>query len=810
MTAPPPILSSTPTDLLAAFFDASQPREYFDDSTIEQIALLLARSEHCAQKEPRTYIVLRFIGRLDVVEELLKAGFGDGWFPVEARSLPGFLDPNTRADIVKHQRLVLTKAVHLEHGRHCHFGPEEPLPFTTLSRLGSGSFGQVTKIESTVTFRQYALKTILRRAAFGEQSKRTMKDILSEMRIMQSLQHEHIVRYIGSYTNKNSFGILMSPIAEQDLAAYLQQATPIMHPTIRTFFGCLARALSFLHENKIRHRDIKPQNILIHGSKALLTDFGLSRDYVDTTSGPAHASPRYRAPEVAAGEGRNTSADIWALGCVFLEMLAALRGYNIDWLRKYYLSNGDGITTNFHANLCTNEKLLNEWAIEPEAIDKPAMVWTKRMLEPRRNDRASAAEIAKEITATIDRISFKYSCSSCCDSETDSDSILSLLEETYDTLTREPSKAEQIPRKPLPQYVTGTLNSTPPRYRPNSYHDKAGGVPSAAFDKNTSQAREVTNFGPFNKNAAEMNVELFDDEHLPQIQPPDTVAGPPSNVAPFSTEAVRIEPSRTRLSDTAVFSNQQSQSELSSAESGSTVPSNTGLQSTELSDTASSVTEPFFIERPNDEWSNTTLSYINTWNSKSPSTRSSTPETTNIESLPRLHTKSLYNDPPNSESLQTGSLRFEPPDFKRIGLPYSELLPLTSTPPHSVLPKPQMVIEDESVHLDSSKTTILKPGMLLNKHEQTTYPPSTNEHHAMVTADRSKEVTMPQKLSSRATRNAGYDTSHIPFYIDDKLICIPGKVPLIFGRCIEFILQAESEYMYCIAHFPPSVLMFSW
>lgn len=240
----------------------------------------------------------------------MKAGFGGAWFPVEARSLPGFLDPSIRADIVRSQRLVFTKATNLEHGRHCQFGPEETLPFTTLSRLGSGSFGQVIKVESTITFRQYALKTIRRRAAFGEQSKRTLKDILSEMRIMQSLQHEHIVRYIGSYTNKNSFGILMSPIAEQDLAAYLQHARPTMHPTIRTFFGCLATALSFLHENTIRHRNIKPQNILIYGSKVLLTDFGLSRDYVDTTSGPTQASPRYSAPEVAAEEGRNTSADI--------------------------------------------------------------------------------------------------------------------------------------------------------------------------------------------------------------------------------------------------------------------------------------------------------------------------------------------------------------------------------------------------------------------------------------------------------------------------------------------------------------------
>ncbi|KAF1999478.1 kinase-like protein, partial [Amniculicola lignicola CBS 123094] len=194
--------------------------------------------------------------------------------------------------------------------------------FDILSRLGSGGYGQVDKIVSKVSFRQYALKRIRRRTAFGNNSKEAMKSFMSEIQIVKSLKHRHVIRYIGSYTDKTYLGLVMSSIDrlhDQALAAE-------MRSTLRTYFGCLAAALTYLHDSLIRHKDIKPQNILVDKGNVLLTDFGLSRDFADdvgsTTSGITPASPRYSPPEVAAYEARNTSADVWSLGCVFFEMVA--------------------------------------------------------------------------------------------------------------------------------------------------------------------------------------------------------------------------------------------------------------------------------------------------------------------------------------------------------------------------------------------------------------------------------------------------------------------------------------------------------
>jgi len=95
---------------------------------------------------------------------------------------------------------------------------------------------------------------------------------------------------------------------------------------LQNAFGCLSAALQYLHNQRCRHKDIKPANILVKNGSVLLTDFGTSRNWVvgDSgttvgTSGPY--TPAYAAPEVAEWESRNEAADVWSLGCVFLEML---------------------------------------------------------------------------------------------------------------------------------------------------------------------------------------------------------------------------------------------------------------------------------------------------------------------------------------------------------------------------------------------------------------------------------------------------------------------------------------------------------
>ena len=153
-----------------------------------------------------------------------------------------------------------------------------------------------------------------------------------------SQAHRHIVDLIGSYTDPKHVGILMYPVADYNFAEMLDNVNlGERRWSLRTYFGCLTSALCFLHDNKIRRKDIKPSNVLINHEEVFFAHFGVSVDWTElghsTTVGIAAMTPRYCSPEVAACEPRNSSSDIWSLGCVFLEMWTVLRGQTIGNLK---------------------------------------------------------------------------------------------------------------------------------------------------------------------------------------------------------------------------------------------------------------------------------------------------------------------------------------------------------------------------------------------------------------------------------------------------------------------------------------------
>jgi negative regulator of the PHO system len=94
--------------------------------------------------------------------------------------------------------------------------------------------------------------------------------------------------------------------------------------TIKSFMWQLLRGIAFCHENRVLHRDLKPQNLLINNQGQLkLADFGLARAFgipVNTFSNEV-VTLWYRAPDVLLGSRTyNTSIDIWSAGCIMAEM----------------------------------------------------------------------------------------------------------------------------------------------------------------------------------------------------------------------------------------------------------------------------------------------------------------------------------------------------------------------------------------------------------------------------------------------------------------------------------------------------------
>ncbi|KAF2801441.1 kinase-like protein [Mytilinidion resinicola] len=383
---------------------------------------MLKRSNPQWSKVPRTYIVLRTIGELKSLDNLIDEGFSDYWFPVTERRLPGCLRPSVRAAFVGAQSLVLTKSIDLErgeHGQHRHFEQGESPPLESKGILGNGGFGQVDIVLSQISFKEYARKRVLRSSAFSDRRKEGIQQFIAEIQILKRLKHHHhVVEFVGSYTDARYIGLIISPVAEMDLAAYLRRATASHHHEIRTFFGCLASALEFLHEQKVRHKDIKPGNILVHHGNVLFTDFGLSLDFTDasgsTTMGMVNwMTSRYCAPEVALQESRNTMSDIWSLGVVFMEMIVILKGKTIQDMDEFLERRGSRQTL-----IRTNTAALPEFVAELEGIgvssDNRALSWTQQMLSTEQQLRPTASSLVASIMASSQGREMTGFCGICC------------------------------------------------------------------------------------------------------------------------------------------------------------------------------------------------------------------------------------------------------------------------------------------------------------------------------------------------------------------------------------------------------------
>lgn len=120
----------------------------------------------------------------------------------------------------------------------------------------------------------------------------------------------------------------MSPVVEMDLAEYLARAdadpefyhnAQVVH-CLDKWIHCLTSAVGYIHSHKIRHKDLKPANILVLREEIYLTDFGISKDLLnDPTTGsigyPREIIPKNCASETnVEGARRGRASKMFSLG----------------------------------------------------------------------------------------------------------------------------------------------------------------------------------------------------------------------------------------------------------------------------------------------------------------------------------------------------------------------------------------------------------------------------------------------------------------------------------------------------------------
>jgi serine/threonine protein kinase len=187
--------------------------------------------------------------------------------------------------------------------------------------------------------------------------------------VAEDLAHTHIVHIIATYEytpkpGMPSFSLLMFPVGDGDLTQFLYESSyssdqkrgsnedlvtsvknAEAHNWLTRWFACLTSAVVYIHAHGIHHQDIKPSNIVYLKDHIFFTDFSSSSRFdpgsTTSTENPARASGRYSAPEILDRWDDNndpkrhgTDSDIFALGCVFMEMLAVIAGMGPENLQQ--------------------------------------------------------------------------------------------------------------------------------------------------------------------------------------------------------------------------------------------------------------------------------------------------------------------------------------------------------------------------------------------------------------------------------------------------------------------------------------------
>lgn len=297
--------------------------------------------------------------------------------------------------------------------------------------LGKGSFGEVRKVSVKGYEGSVARKSMFLQSRNKRQIQKEKDRIQREVENLQRAQHKHVVNILDCYAEQErhftTYYLIMSPVGDKDLETLLERF-PRMSLTdqdknrkrMSRWFYCLASALAYMHQQGIRHEDIKPSNIIHRGDTVYFTDFSSSRvfkpDFETATTSTVETTRRFAAPEVlntyddevhirsgnaikVTKDGKVTyevphgrQSDVFSLALVFAEMTTVFRRSVAD-LHSFVLVVENSKRTPLYHEVIDRLRI---WFTKELKSERGLKLWQcclQSMLREKRTTRPSALNV---------------------------------------------------------------------------------------------------------------------------------------------------------------------------------------------------------------------------------------------------------------------------------------------------------------------------------------------------------------------------------------------------------------------------------
>jgi len=265
--------------------------------------------------------------------------------------------------------------------------------FKLVSKLGEGAMGVVYKAVQISTGREVAIKVLLRKF---QDDRKYLERFKREYTNAGRLSHSNIIEFVDAgQASKEQGGyyyFAMEYVDGETLQEILDRQESLPEQEAVRVGTEIGRALAHAHSLNIKHRDIKPDNIMISRTGAIkLTDLGLAKEELDssvTQAGMTIGTPHYMSPEQARGLELDARSDMYSLGATLYHLLTG---------RPPFEGKSAAIVMMKHIE----EQLPSPQEIKPDISDDICVVIGKMMAKDPKDRYESCDELVSDLECVV-------------------------------------------------------------------------------------------------------------------------------------------------------------------------------------------------------------------------------------------------------------------------------------------------------------------------------------------------------------------------------------------------------------------------